>query len=157
MFRAVVSTVGASIDYGVSGPSPRLSILVPKPTNVEATVVHHADATIAWEWSTPSDPAKLFSVDYYPEGQESARRNIAAKGVERSATLTSLSERTTYVVSVTVWDEQDNAAVSDTFKFTTPQTPGGTPGVTPGVVSAEAYEPVELTALFTPLNSDSVI
>lgn len=157
VFRAVVSTVGASIDYGVSGPSPRLSILVPKPTNVEATVVHHADATIAWEWSTPSDPAKLFSVDYYPEGQESARRNIAAKGVERSATLTSLSERTTYVVSVTVWDEQDNAAVSDTFKFTTPQTPGGTPGVTPGVVSAEAYEPVELTALFTPLNSDSVI
>ena len=96
-------------------------------------------------------------MDYYPEGQESARRNIAAKGVERSATLTSLSERTTYVVSVTVWDEQDNAAVSDTFKFTTPQTPGGTPGVTPGVVSAEAYEPVELTALFTPLNSDSVI
>ncbi|MVN33680.1 hypothetical protein GO727_09485 [Eggerthella lenta] len=157
VFRAVVSTVGASIDYGVSGPSPRLSILVPKPTNVEATVVHHADATIAWEWSTPSDPAKLFSVDYYPEGQESARRNISAKGVERSATLTSLSEKTTYVVSVTVWDEQDNAAVSDTFKFTTPQTPGGTPGVTPGVVSAKAYEPVELTALFTPLNSDSVI
>ena len=84
MFRAVVSTVGASIDYGGSGPSPRLSILVPEPTNVEATVVHLDDATIAWKVEHPAI-RQLFSVDYYPEGQESARRNYLRQGVRSAA------------------------------------------------------------------------